>query len=128
MRKIIIPIATAAMLALSACTVTVEDNTKGKAEVTKAPSASVSESVSADEEYAQFLREEAPELANETTDTIVESARAVCYALDNGATMEDLIITSMSSDLKPETIAAVIGGAVAYECPEYARLLSSSAT
>lgn len=122
MRRII-PLATAALLALSACTITVEDNTQGKSEASRTPSESTTGP--SDEQLAQFIRDEAPELKYVDTETILEATGAVCYALSTGATLKDILITAIPWGLDGKTVGVIVGGAVTYECPEYASIVAS---
>jgi hypothetical protein len=80
---------------------------------------SVTPTVFGDEEYANLLREEVPELSGVGDDLLVENADAACEGLDAGLTLEDLIEAGMSSGLSPEAVGALLGAGVSYQCPEY---------
>lgn len=70
-------------------------------------------------EYADFMREQLPSLRSVSDSTLAESAYVICEGLDSGMTFEELVGESVGSGLTPEQAGGLVGGAVAWHCPEH---------
>lgn len=89
------------------------------------PSAPETAETFGDEDYADVIRQEAPSLSGLDTATLIENAELVCISFDTGATFEDIGMIFLDSGFTPQEAGVLIGGAVAYKCPEHENVLDS---
>lgn len=78
----------------------------------------------AEEIYLDMMREEIPELRSVSDSMILDNAKAFCELFDVGGTFEDAYIISTESGMTSHQTGILIGGAVAYECPEHKDILN----
>ena len=113
------------ILALSACTVEVKDNSGGtERPVETAPYTPPTQSM--DELYLQTVYDEYPYLYTQMGDTqLLQFGSLVCDAIDEGMTIAELAMMAVDSYADPEMVGFIVGAAVVAFCPENEWFLSS---
>jgi Protein of unknown function (DUF732) len=115
-------------LLLVGCTSTTTDNDVKETVVRATPTTDVaplsedSPIFDSDDAFVEYLQDTYPQTRLIPGNTLVETARAVCEALDNGMTayeMMDLIMQSGTTDEEIQVLTVISGAAVGWYCPEY---------
>lgn len=120
MRKcLILPVVAALALAVTAC-----DPLDDTAEASHTPApttAPVENVVDPDSLFLAVIDDEIPGAGQ----AHIRVAKAACEALDDGATIEQLIVVALNSDsgLEPGQIGTLLGAGVVAYCPEHADLI-----
>jgi uncharacterized iron-regulated membrane protein len=69
----------------------------------------------------KFVRrmQERPTFQDDTPEKLIETAKAVCVALDTGATIDTVLMVARDSGIDPYDAGWLVAGSVLTYCPEF---------
>lgn len=113
------------VLALSACTVEVKENSGGDQRPTDT-TAYIPPSQSIEDLYLEVIYDEYPFLYSQMGDSaLLQFGRLACDSIDEGMTMAELAMMAVEAYADPEMVGFIVGAAVYAFCPENEWFLTS---
>lgn len=113
------------ILALSACTVEVKENSGNDQRPTDTTEY-IPPSQSVEDVYLDVIYDEYPFLYSQMGDSnLIQFGRIACDSIDEGMTIEELAMMAVDAYADPEMVGFIVGAAVYSFCPENEWFLSS---